>query len=166
MKAGMGWPIGMAVILGLTVAGNIAVMRVASDDPSFAVEPDYYRRAVAYDSTLAQARRNVDLGWAVETRIATVTDGRATRLEITLRGADAAPLAGATVAVTTFFNARASAPLTATLVEETPGRYAATLPIATPGEWETRIDATRGAARFTATARTRVTRVTRGADAP
>ena len=29
-------------------------MRIANDDPSFAIEPDYYRKAVTWDSTLAQ----------------------------------------------------------------------------------------------------------------
>ena len=40
------WPAGLTLILAITVAANIWVMRIASDDPSFAIEPNYYARAV------------------------------------------------------------------------------------------------------------------------
>ena len=66
MKPGMGWPIGVTVILGATIAVNLWVMKIANSDPSFAIEPDYYRKAVHYDSTMAQQRLNASLGWGVE----------------------------------------------------------------------------------------------------
>ena len=50
----MGWPIGVATILASTVVANIIVMQIANDDPSFAVEPDYYRKAVNFDATMAE----------------------------------------------------------------------------------------------------------------
>ena len=45
MKPGAGWPIGIAIVLAATVVGNLVMMRVAGDDPSMAIEPDYYRKA-------------------------------------------------------------------------------------------------------------------------
>lgn len=141
MKPGMGWPIGVAVILGATVVANIAVMRIANDDPSFAVEPDYYARAVAFDSTMAQERRNLDLGWGVESSLDSLVAGQPTRLTIRLKDRDAGPLVGATVSVTARFNARANDTLTAVLPETAPGTYVSALPISTPGEWEVRVDA-------------------------
>ena len=63
MKRGMWWPIAVTAILATTVAANIWVMMIASDDPSFVIEEDYYRKAIAWDSTLAQAARNTTLGW-------------------------------------------------------------------------------------------------------
>ena len=56
MKRGLWWPIAVAAILATTVAANIWVMMIANDDPSFAIEPDYYRKALAWDTTLAQSR--------------------------------------------------------------------------------------------------------------
>jgi nitrogen fixation protein FixH len=166
MKPGMGWPIGVATILGLTVAANLVVMRIANDDPSFAVEPDYYRKAVHFDSTMAQQRENVSLGWGFEAVIDTIGDGRQTRLSVTLRDASAAPLPGARVAVMVRFNARANDTLTAILVERTPGTYVTRLPIAHPGEWEVRVDATHGSQRFSSSARVTAVRARAAAAVP
>lgn len=153
MKPGMGWPIGVAVILGATVAANIVVMRIANDDPSFAVEPDYYRKAVHFDSTMAQERTNLSLGWGVETQIDSIVDGTHSRVTVQLRDASASPLPGARVAVMARHNARANDTLTAVLQEEAPGRYVAQLPIARAGEWEVRVDATHGSQHFSASSR-------------
>ena len=57
------WP---AVIVGLLLSGaaaNIGFMIVANRDQSFAVEPDYYRKAVDWDRRMAQETRNAELGW-------------------------------------------------------------------------------------------------------
>jgi nitrogen fixation protein FixH len=164
MKPGIGWPIGVAVLLGATVIVNLWVMQIANADPAFAVEPDYYRKAVNYDSTIAQQRQNVTLGWAVDTRIGPIGDGRHTTLTVTLRDATTQPLTGARVAVMTRYNARANDTLTAVLTEAAPGQYETTLPIAHPGEWEVRVDATQNGARFEAS--TRVTAVRALAVAP
>lgn len=157
MKPGMGWPIGVVVILGATVAANLLVMRIANNDPSFAVEPDYYRKAVLFDSSMAQQQQSLDLGWGITTQLDSIGDGTRTRLRVTLRDRSSAPLTGATVSVMTRFNARANDTLTAVLTESAPGTYLSELPISTPGEWEVRVDATRGSARFSAS--TRVTAV-------
>jgi nitrogen fixation protein FixH len=164
MKPGMGWPIGVTVILGTTIAANLWVMKIANSDPSFAIEPDYYRKAVHYDSTMAQQRTNAALGWGVATQLAPIGDGTATRLTVTLRDVQERPLSGAHVAIMTRYNARANDTLTAVLTEAAPGRYETSLPIAHPGEWEVRVDATRAGQRFEAS--TRVTAVRAVATVP
>lgn len=164
MKPGMAWPVGVSVILGLTVAANLWVMKVANGDPSFAIEPDYYKKAVNYDSTMAQERTNATLGWIVGTQFAPIGDGKATKLTVTLRDAQAVPLSGARVAIMTRFNARANDTLTAVLTEAQPGLYTAALPIAHTGEWEVRVDATRDGAKYSSS--TRVTAVREVAASP
>ena len=153
MKQGMGWPIGVAAILGTTVAANLVVMRIANDDPSFAVEPDYYRKAVHFDSAMAQQRANLSLGWGIQTQIDSIGDGTHTRLTVYLRDALSSPLAGARMAVMARHNARANDTLTAVLTEAAPGMYRAELPIARAGEWEVRVDASHGSQRFSASSR-------------
>jgi len=157
MKAGMGWPIGMAVILGVTVVGNLVMMRIANNDPAFSVEPDYYKKAVFYDSTMAQTHRNLDLGWGVHAFVDSIVQGKPTRLRVVLRDEQARPLLGAAVEATVLFNARANDLTTATLTDEGAGVYTASFPIETPGEWEVRVNAKRDTSHFTSS--TRVTAV-------
>ncbi len=157
MKPGMGWPIGITVILGATVAANLVMMRIANNDPSFAVEPDYYKKSVFYDSTMAQTHRNLDLGWGVQTFADSIVAGQPTRLRVVLRDEQARPLLGATVQATVLFNARANDLTTATLTDEGAGVYTATVPINAPGIWEVRVNATRDTSHFTSS--TRITAV-------
>lgn len=158
------WPLGIAAILGATVAVNLAVLRVANNDPSFAVEPDYYRRAVAWDSTMAHARASAALGWRAAVAVSPLDGDTPATLTLTLTDAGGAPVTKATVAVEALYNARAGHPVAATLREVAPGRYLATLPMPWTGQWEVRCTATRAAqggappARFEATLRTTVVR--------
>ena len=160
MKPGMGWPIGVIVILAASMAANILMMRIANDDPSFAVEPDYYRKAVLYDSTLAQTHRNLDLGWGVQAFADSIARGRPTRLRVVLRNERAQPLLGAVVHATVLFNARANDLATATLDDEGAGVYSAAFPINTPGEWEVRVNVTRDTSHFTSSTRLTAVRAT------
>ena len=160
MKPGMGWPIGIIAILAASMAANILMMRIANDDPSFAVEPDYYRKAVLYDSTLAQTHRNLDLGWGVQAFADSIVRGRPTRLRVVLRNERAQPLLGAVVDATVLFNARANDLVTATLTDDGAGVYSATFPINTPGEWEVRVNVTRDTSHFTSSTRLTAVRAT------
>ena len=152
MKRVPAWPVGIVVVLLLFAAGNIQMMRLASADPSFAVEPDYYRKAVAFDSTMAQQRRNADLGWIVTAAI----DRETIPATVSVRLADGTgqPVRDAKVRIDARFNARANDVLTADLTETAPGTYTGRLGVKFAGEWEVRVDAVRAADHFTASART------------
>ena len=152
MRRGIGWPIGVAAVLALTVGVNIWVAVIAGDDPSFAVEQDYYKKAVSWDSTLAQQRNNERLGWRLVPALGLVTRGAATPLNIRLVDSTGTPISDATVRVSAFYNARAGTILEATLAPDATG-YATHLPIAHAGAWELRFDVRRGSDRFTAISR-------------
>jgi hypothetical protein len=146
------WPIAIVAVLALTVIGNVFVIVAANGRDAAVVEPDYYRKALAWDSTLAQRARDQDLGWRLDARLAPLgADGRA-RLEARLAGRDGAPIADARVHVVAVHNREARAPRTATLAPVA-GGYAAELPLARAGLWELRFDVRRGGERFTATLR-------------
>lgn len=162
MKSGIGWPIGVACILGATIIGNFAVMRIAKSDPAFAVEPDYYRKAVEFDSTMAQERRNLALGWQVAATMDPITETDSARVIVTLRDAEATVVEGAQVAVMARFNARANDTLTAVLSEQAPGRYETTLPVSHAGEWEVRVDAVHAGSRWSESQRVFAVRVSAG----
>ena len=152
MKRGSGWPLGVVAILAATVGLNIWVLRVANDDPSFAIEPDYYQKAVDWDSTMAQQRRNLALGWHLAPTLGAFTTRDGARLQVTLTDASGASIADATVKVAAFYNARANDVIDTTLHPDSSG-YGATLPVKYGGVWELQFDVNRGGTRFTSTSR-------------
>lgn len=153
MKRGLAWPIGMATILALTVGANIWVAVIANDDPSFVIEPDYYRKAVGWDSTMVQMRENARLRWHVEPVLDAFTAHGGARLRLRLSDGNGTPIRDATIRVAALYNARAGRILEGTMVPDTPSTYALQLPVATRGEWELRFDIRRGSERFTSTTR-------------
>jgi nitrogen fixation protein FixH len=151
MKKGWYWPFLLVGLLAAGVAANLYFLARAVGDPSFAVEPDYYAKALAWDAHQAQARENVELGWSVTLDVtpADLATGRA-RVVAKLTDRDGRSVPGAAVALTAFHNARAANVLTATLSETAEHDYAADVPIVRAGLWEFRVAATRGSETFTA----------------
>ncbi len=150
MKRGTGWPIAVATILGLTIAANVWIVRVANRDPSVAVEPDYYQKAVHWDDELAQRARNDSLGWRLTPALHDTGTDAAGTLDVTLEDHGGTPLSGARIAVVAIHNTRASRPITLLLRDEGRGAYRAAFPGWRRGMWELRFDIHRGDAHFTA----------------
>jgi nitrogen fixation protein FixH len=147
MTPGRWWPIAIGLVLGVTVLANVAVYWTANHDPSFAVEPDYYRRAVEWDSTVARERRSAALGWTVEARLAPPEDGHATLL-VRVRGRDGAALDSADVRADASHNARGADVFPIRLVPVGDGEYAGAIPSARQGLWRIDLSAVRGSERF------------------
>lgn len=153
MKRGAWWPIGITTVLATTVAANLWVMRIANDDPSFAIEPDYYQKAITWDSTLAQARQDSILGWRLTPDLRVVGATGKTRLSAMLTDSTGAPISGAVVKVSAMPVARANEVHEATLAAAGAGEYAAQLDSRREGQWELRFDVRAGSTRFTEVAR-------------
>jgi len=153
MKRGHLWPLAVVAILGITVAVNIWVAVVAGSDPSFAIEPDYYHKAVNWDSTLAQSRENERLGWRIRTRLTAFDPRHGARLDVALVDSAGAPITDAVVHVAALYNARADQVFQTTLAPTNDRAYAATLPVAHAGQWELRFEVVRGGRRFTSSSR-------------
>lgn len=152
MKRGLGWPIGVAAILAITVGANIWVAVVAGDDPSFAIEPNYYAKAVTWDSTMAQARENARLGWRLVPTLGAFHRDIGAQLDVRLLDSAGAPIHGAVVKVYALYNARAEQIYEATL-SPADSAYSARIPVEHVGEWELRFEVTQGGRRFTSTSR-------------
>lgn len=147
------WPTIVVVVLGGYVVFGLAAARLASHDPHYAIESDYYGKAVAWDSTLAQARRSAALGWRLTPTLGPIGDGTAAVLVIELRDSSGAPVADAAVTVEARQVAHADDVVRATLARGNDGAYAARLPLRRAGLWECRVVATRAADRFAASVR-------------
>jgi nitrogen fixation protein FixH len=150
MKKGLGWPLGVAVILACTIAANIYLVVVANGDESFAIEKDYYQKALRWDDEMEQQRRNAALGWWVEPRLELGPGTSGGRLQVMVRDASGRAVADARVGVTAFHNARANTHVTATLREDSAGIYSAPLTADRQGIWELRVVVEQGDVRFTA----------------
>jgi nitrogen fixation protein FixH len=153
MKRGTWWPVAVAGILGATVAANIWLVRVATGDPSFAIEEDYYQRGVQWDEELAQRAHNRALGWTLLASLSSIELGRGAGLHVALNDSSVTPISGASVVVRAVHVGRAGQPVEVTLQPTAAGEYEARVPIQRAGLWELRIDVHLGSDRFTATER-------------
>jgi len=150
VKKGSLWPWIIAGALALHVVGSLVMVFVATSNPSYAVEEDYYQKALHWDDKRAQDRANEELGWVLDLEVhpAATPAGEPT-LEVRLTDAGGEPLDGAVVAVETFHNARADDILRARLDPVGEGVYRTTLPMRHNGRWELRFTADRGQDHFT-----------------
>jgi nitrogen fixation protein FixH len=148
-----GWPIGIAAVLALSAGANIAIMVVAKQDEAFAIEPAYYEKALRWDDTMAQERRNLALGWDASATMVLARPGTPGALDIALSDRTGLPIDSAVVSVEAMHNARASQRYHAVLAEAEPGTYRASMDAHRPGEWEVRVTAQRAGDRFTQTLR-------------
>ena len=151
MKKGWYWPIVLVGLLASGVAANLYFMSRAPTDPSFAVEPDYYAKAVAWNAHQEQARDNAALGWTVALAVSEADPGTGrAHVVAALRDREGRPVSGLTVGLEAFHNARASQIVKAALLENADHVYAADVAVSRPGFWEFRVEATRGTEVFTA----------------
>ncbi|HEX5044696.1 MAG TPA: FixH family protein [Candidatus Polarisedimenticolaceae bacterium] len=145
MTRGWIWPLLLGGLLVTGVGVNLLLLVVATGDPSFAVERDYYQKGMEWDRTLAQGRANARLGWTLACGV------RAGTLSVVLQDRSGTPITGAVLAVEAFHNARAGQVVTGRLVDAGNGAYERQLPIVRPGLWEMRFRAVRGQDVFTQT---------------
>ncbi|MDP1859789.1 MAG: FixH family protein [Gemmatimonadaceae bacterium] len=153
MKHGMQWPLGIVAVLALSAGGQIWFAVVASRDEAFAVEGDYYNKAIHWDVELAQRQQNARLGWRIVPALQLDGGGGEGALSVELRDADGAPVTGADVQVLAMHNARAARQLSASLAEVGGGTYRTPLLARRSGEWELRFSVRRGTQRFSASER-------------
>lgn len=142
----MQWPIGVVVVLGMTVALNVYMIVRANDDPSVALESDYYQKAVRFDADQALRRRSDRLGWRLSLGASRAVVGETT-VTAALVDSAGAPVRGALVRLTARAVARSNTTFSAT-AREVGDRYLATLPMARRGLWDVGVEAVRGGERF------------------
>ena len=145
---GMAWALAPALILGAGLAGLGVMTALAIDDPSFALEPNYYQKAVDLDDEKRQQAQNRELGWELELGPAEITDQTGVDLAVTLTSAEG-PLDDAAVQVRAFHNARAADVHELALEAVGEGVYRARLADVRPGLWEFRFVVERHGVRFT-----------------
>ncbi|HEU4579514.1 MAG TPA: FixH family protein [Polyangiaceae bacterium] len=134
------------LLLGGLLGAQLTVLHYVLEDPGFALESDYYRKAVSWDAQRELDRESAALSW--QAQLAATASERGTQLHLELKDAGGAALSGAGVRLQAFANARAARQFEVTLAERAPGLYQGELLSAADGLWEFRLQATRGSARF------------------
>jgi nitrogen fixation protein FixH len=151
MKKGWHWPVLITAALLFTVGANVVMFFASGADPNgTVVEPDYYRKAVDWDRTMARRAASDSLGWRAGAAFG-ASDESARALTVTLSDSTGVAVADAQVLVTLIHNMEAAQQVQATLQPAAGGGYAGTVAAPRSGRWEVRVDARRGDARFLAT---------------
>ncbi len=110
------WIATVVGLLGANILGT-SVLIVYAHSGASRVIPEYYDRAVHYDTAIDQAAINRKLGWSVET---TVMQGIAT---VRVRDRSRTPIDGATVRIEATARTGSEEPRTAVLVAADRGDY-------------------------------------------
>jgi nitrogen fixation protein FixH len=151
-KPSLRWPVAIVGIIVLHVAAMVTVILIATRDRSFAVEPNHYQKALAWDAFSARARASEALGWKIVSRTDAALDRAGMRgLQLSITDRNDKPLTGARVAVLAFPHARGEERIRVDLVEGEAGHYQAHAAMARTGLWELRVVAERGGDSFSST---------------
>jgi len=140
VSSGTFWAWVPAGLLGAMFLGLGSMAYVAVNDPGFALEPNYYDKAVHWDRSQAeaQASRALGLQLGLEKALALDTNGQV-RLTLTVSDRSGAALGGAEVKIEAFPNAAASRVEVLQLKEISPGVYSGEIARGARGLWELRI---------------------------
>ena len=141
------WPLVPVGILGAALLGLGVMASIAGRDPGFALEPNYYGKAVHWEEEQAQRAENSRLGYEL------VVSAEGATVVVRGTDADGMALAGADVRAEAFANAHASDVRQLAFTERAPGQYEAKLPSRRSGLWEFRFVAQHAGHRFTQVAR-------------
>jgi hypothetical protein len=142
------WSFAPTALLAAMLTGLATMAGFAVRDPGFALERDYYDKAVHYDRELAQRAENARLGWTLEASVGPASPGTKTSISLGARE-HGMPIDASDVRVTAIRNADASLNLEGRLLRNASGEYAVLLPLEYGGLWEFRFSVQRGGERYT-----------------
>jgi nitrogen fixation protein FixH len=139
------WPgLVVALLVGQIVVCFVMISR-AVGDPTVAIEPNYYQKAVNWDDSRAARAASAALGWSASWEVAPVADVLGERLvKLSLQDEAGAPITDAAVALRFFHHARSAERFEASLAHGGGGIYAAAVPMKRPGLWTLEVRATHG----------------------
>ncbi|MEQ9097202.1 MAG: FixH family protein [Phycisphaerales bacterium] len=141
------WPLAVVGMLAISMSVCAITVVAAVSDPSYAIEDDYYQKAVDWDQSRELERASAKLGWRAEPRVLTGNE----TLSIVLRDADGEPIADASVRALAFHHARRGDARALRLISQGDGLYTAPLTNARAGQWQVRIRAVRGRDQYVST---------------
>lgn len=131
-------------IMAACLASTGALIFMAERDRTFAVEPNYYAKALAWDRDHQAALRSRALGWNALAR------AQGEELVVTLTDREGRPVKGAVVGAEVFASIRAAVRTHLALTESSAGEYRTVLPAGPSGLWRVNLTAQHEEDRFVA----------------
>jgi hypothetical protein len=148
-RAGAIWAWVPALLLGAMFVGLGSLVYVAVDDPSFALESNYYDKAMHWDESQQRARKKQALGLNLAlTEPLALSDAGKVMVRLSVTDRTMLAFSGADVALEAFPNAYAQRVQHLVLREVEPGLYVGELSQGVRGLWELRVVVTQGALRY------------------
>ena len=145
-KLSLRWPLIVVALLSGHLLLMVGAAVIATRDRSFAVAPNYYERALAWDKTRAEGRASEKLGWTVgiEPSRDVTPDGQR-KLSVVLKDSQGQPISNASVQLEFYHHAHARDSQVVTIPSSSePGRYTSVLPMRYAGFWQFDLRASAG----------------------
>jgi len=140
-ERGLHWPVGLAVVFVCSASVVLYTAILGAGPGSRMIEPDYYERAVDWDSERARLDAAERLGWTIDPGVAPSPDAAGSRVvSVLLLDDENAPITEATVELVCFAHARAHERVTTQLPPIGGGQYQAKIDaMGQGGMWELRV---------------------------
>jgi len=145
------WPGMVVALLLMSVVMVTITVTAAVNDPSFAVDPDYYKEHIDWNARKQAQAASDALGWEATITVASSpNDDGLHSVELVLRDRDGQPVEGAVARADTYHYARAHQRYTLSFVPmaDKPGHYVARAPINHDGIWAFELKADKGQAHY------------------
>lgn len=123
------------VLLGMNVLIVGVTVYAANMNGGAAIEPDYYRKALAHDEIRKQEREAAALGWTYLMTFERDAESQATMLRAAIRESSGAPIVGASIRAEAFPSRRATARVRLLCRETEPGIYTSPIDLNYSGQW-------------------------------
>lgn len=122
-------------LLGMNVAIVGYTVYAANSDGGAAIEPDYYRKALAHDVIAANDREAAALGWTYHVEFTPDAARKTHVLRASIADSSGAAVTGANVRAEAFPSVRANERVRLLCLEGKPGEYAAPISVTHHGQW-------------------------------
>lgn len=144
-KSGKQWPLMVVGILGVSFTVCGITIYAAVSDASFALETDYYEKAVSWDETMEARRASDALGWSASYELSQADRHTGKRwLTVSIVDADGEPVELETVSALTFHHARRGEERETALRPIRAGVASGEIGLGADGLWQVRLRATSG----------------------
>ncbi|MBL8878958.1 MAG: FixH family protein [Phycisphaerales bacterium] len=150
-RAARRWIAFVAALFLLQVGAVVTMICIATNDRSFALEPDYYQKAVRWDDISRQQRQSAKLGWTLQLDVGALAENGARPIVLTVKDRDGELIEGASAAAEWFHHARARDRHTSLFTPQPDGTLAASITFARSGLYEFRFTVSRGEETFVTT---------------
>lgn len=145
-KAAWLWGSLIVGLLSLQVAVGVVAIVLATGDPSVAIVPDYYEKALNWDDEKAMLSASDKLGWNFELSVSSGADLQGQRtIVVTLRDQAGVGIENAAVKLSIYHHARAADLRQIPLRAHGGGHYSGLAAIQRGGNWEVELTAIRPA---------------------